>query len=89
MGSMQSGKVTEAEGYPLKLENAMKGNMKDYKIWGNKKGKNYLDISKIVATPDSTANLFISEVHTETGSVSILSTDNYTGGGYCNTGKTL
>ena len=42
IGSMQSGRLAEAEGYPLKLENAIKGNMKAYKIWGNKKGKNLL-----------------------------------------------
>ena len=38
MGSMQSGRLAEAEGYPLKLENAIKGSMKDYKIWGNENG---------------------------------------------------
>lgn len=47
MGSMQSGRLAEAEGYPLKLENAIKGNMKDYKIWGNKKGKNLLKATDI------------------------------------------
>lgn len=71
MGAAQSGKLTTAEGYPLKLENAIKGNMKDYKIWGNKKGKNYLDISKIVATPNSTASMFIANVDASTGTIAL------------------
>ena len=47
IGSMQSGKTAETEGYPLKLENAIKGNMKDYRIWGNKKGKNLLKATDV------------------------------------------
>lgn len=89
MGSMQSGRLAEAEGYPLKLENAIKGSMKDYRIWGNKKGKNYLDISKIVATPDSTANVVVTEVDTSTGSIYINTVEGYAANGYCNTGKSL
>lgn len=55
MGSMQSGKVAEAEGYPLKLENAIKGNMKDYRIWGNENG---LGASGNVDVVTSGKNLF-------------------------------
>ena len=55
MGSMQSGRLAEAEGYPLKLENALKGSMKDYRIWGNENG---LGASGNVDVVTSGNNLF-------------------------------